>query len=242
MLHEAGLSPGPAPACPLVKPGSPPLSRPFGGEGIPQRCRQGVLYSADLSDGLAWAVFIARSPRWAGIPRISRAWILASGPPCVDGPAWRACRQWALGNAAKEYIVLLPLHQTPCPLDLDTRTAMTAVWIDPRDGSVLRLDRLDPGNRPADLKARLRPRRPMGARFRGDRKRHPLGPLRPDRPVCMIRGVLSKSTGSSPAPPDSAPVAAPSVSVRRGWRRLDTNQSKGTRDRESGVIGKLAKA
>jgi len=110
-----------------------------------------VLYSADLSDGLAWAVFMAGGSL-SGIPRISEAGFLASAASMhpIDVPGTPA-GQWALGNASKESIVYSRSFG-PVSLDLDVRTPMTAVWIDPKDGSLLRKDRLDPGTRRTELK------------------------------------------------------------------------------------------
>ncbi len=111
-----------------------------------------VMFSADLSDDLAWAVFMAGGSL-AGIPRIAvpGLWEHAVSMGPVDVPGLPA-GQWALGNAGKEFIVY-SRSSGSITLDLTTTTGpLTAYWIDAKDGSLLGKQRLDQGGTSTELK------------------------------------------------------------------------------------------
>jgi hypothetical protein len=102
-----------------------------------------VMFSADLSDELAWAVFMAGGSL-AGLPRISQAGLLADAASMqpVDTPGMPA-GQWTLGNARKGFI-MYSRSSASIRLDLETtKGPLTAYWIDPRSGSLLHRQRLD---------------------------------------------------------------------------------------------------
>jgi hypothetical protein len=111
-----------------------------------------VLFSADLSDDLAWAVFMAGGSL-AGIPQIAAPGFLTSAtsmqpldePHSPDGP-------WTLGNARKEFIVY-SRSASSLTLDLDTgANPMTVYWIDPKSGLLSGRQRLDRGTGSAEMK------------------------------------------------------------------------------------------
>jgi hypothetical protein len=112
-----------------------------------------IMFSADLSNDLAWAVFMAGGSL-AGIPRRSETGLLehAASMQPVDEPGMPA-GQWTLGNARKELIVY-SRSSGSVRLDPDTTTGpMTVYWIDPEDGSLLGKQKLDQGVTSAELKS-----------------------------------------------------------------------------------------
>ncbi len=112
-----------------------------------------VVYSAELSDDLAWAVFMAGGSL-AGIPRMSGVGLLAHAVSMspIDVPGMPA-GQWALGNAEKEFIVYSRSSDS-IALDLNTTTGpLTVSWIDPKDGSLLMKQEHDQGTTGTKLKS-----------------------------------------------------------------------------------------
>jgi len=96
-----------------------------------------IMFSADPSDDLAWAVFMAGGSL-AGIPKIAATGFLASAASMqpMDLPGSPA-GQWALGNARKEFIVY-SRSSGSVTLNLGTTTdPVTIYWIDPKSGSLL---------------------------------------------------------------------------------------------------------
>ncbi len=96
-----------------------------------------VLYSADLNDNLAWAVFMAGGSL-AAIPEISEPGFLASAASMhpTDLPG-EPVGQWALGNAEGELIVYCRSSSAAAPDTEKSAGSLTVCWINPRDGSVL---------------------------------------------------------------------------------------------------------
>jgi len=102
-----------------------------------------IMFSADLSDELAWAAFMAGGSL-AGIPKIAATGFLTSAASMqpMDLPHSPGA-QWTLGNAQKEFIVY-SRSSSSISQDLDTTAdPLTACWIDPRSGSLLGRQRLD---------------------------------------------------------------------------------------------------
>ena len=122
-----------------------------------RECRQrypgkAVMFSADLSDDLGWAAFMAGGSL-AGVPRISEAGFLerAASMQPIDMTGMPA-GQWALGNARREFIVYSRSSRS-MRLDPNTTTGpMTVCWIDPRDGSLLEKQKLAQGVTRIELK------------------------------------------------------------------------------------------
>lgn len=102
-----------------------------------------VMFSADLSDELAWAAFMAGGSL-AGIPRIAETGFLKSaasmGP--VDLPG-RPAGQWAMGNTKREYIVYCRSSGSIVLDPHPVASSLMACWINPRDGSLLEKQKLD---------------------------------------------------------------------------------------------------
>jgi hypothetical protein len=102
-----------------------------------------VTFSADLSDDLAWAVFMAGGSL-AGIPKTAAIGFLTSATTMrpMDLPRDTG-GQWMLGNARGEFIVY-SRSSVSMSLDVDvTATPFAACWIDPRNGSLLGKQRLE---------------------------------------------------------------------------------------------------
>ncbi|MBN1362748.1 MAG: hypothetical protein JW993_19270 [Sedimentisphaerales bacterium] len=96
-----------------------------------------VLFSADLNDNLAWAVFMAGGSL-AALPKVAEPGFLASAasmrPIDLRGaPA----EQRALGNAEGEFIVYCRATDELALEPHALQSADTVCWINPRDGSVL---------------------------------------------------------------------------------------------------------
>ncbi len=112
-----------------------------------QRYRnKAILFSADLSDDLAWAVFMAGGSL-AGIPKVAAAGFLASAASMrpMDLPGSPA-GQWVLSNAKGAFVVY---SRSPDPIKLDAHmraSPATARWIDPRNGSLIGEQKLDPND------------------------------------------------------------------------------------------------
>jgi len=102
-----------------------------------------VMFSADLSDDLAWAAFMAGGSL-AGIPRVSESGLLASAASMTPvGMRAAPAGQWVMGNPRKEFLVYSHSPDS-ITLDLDATTGpLTACWINPRDGSLLGKQRLE---------------------------------------------------------------------------------------------------
>jgi hypothetical protein len=112
-----------------------------------------VMFSADPSDDLAWAVFMAGGSL-AGIPRITVDGFLMSAASMepVDLPGSPA-GQWALGNARKEFIAY-SRSSGSIMLDLDAAAgSLTVYWIDPRNGSLRGKQKLDQSGTSTELKS-----------------------------------------------------------------------------------------
>jgi len=94
-----------------------------------------VLYSADGYDHFGWAVFIAGGSLPA-LPATTDKQFLsdASAMKSIDLPG-SPKDQWALGNAAKGYIVYS--NSSVVHLDLAANASYKAKWIDPKTGEAL---------------------------------------------------------------------------------------------------------
>ncbi len=112
-----------------------------------------IMYSADLSDNLAWAVFMAGGSL-AGLPRISEPSLLtdAASMRPIDTPGMPA-GQWTLGNARQEFIVYSRSSDS-IRLDPDaTKGPLTVYWNDPQSGALLGRQRLDGATRNTELRS-----------------------------------------------------------------------------------------
>ncbi len=112
-----------------------------------------IMFSAQLSPDLAWAVFMAGGSL-AGIPRIAAAGFLTSAASMrpVDLP-YSLGGQCRLGNARGELIVYCGSSGS-LRLDLNAQTGpVTAHWIDPQNGVLLGQQRLDHDAQSTGLKS-----------------------------------------------------------------------------------------